>query len=137
MLSATAVAAKRLDQIIGSDAAILVFPGGPLNANRALCTLDRILSIAGEMHLLSAAPRIDLREEHISESSIDPWLEKLLLQFAPKSLADVIIIMLDCGIRPEEVCRMRWDTSTRIEIRFECRTERPGASGARSAGPNV
>jgi hypothetical protein len=118
MLSATPVAAKRLDQIIGSDAAILIFPGGPSNANRAFRILTRILSIAGEMHLLSAALRIDLREEHIRESIIDPWLEKRLLQFAPRSLADVIVIMLDCGMRSEEVCKMRWDTFTGIEIRF-------------------
>jgi integrase len=68
-----------------------------------------MLSYAHELGLRGAPPRINLREEQGRETLIDPWVEGLLLKHASAVLHDVIAIMLDCGMRPEEVGRMRWE----------------------------
>lgn len=109
LLIGTKIARMRLDQIGTADAAELSFPGGPSNGNMALRTLHRMLSYACELNLLRAAPKINLLEKVGREAVIEPWIEDLLLEFSPDYLADVIAIMLDCGMRPEEVCRMRWE----------------------------
>lgn len=36
-------------------------------------------------------------------------LEAALLEKMDRDIADVFLIMLDCGMRPEEVLRMRWE----------------------------
>lgn len=109
LLSSTDVAGMRLDQIGTADAAELRFPGSASNANTALRTLSRMLSHACEKGILKASPKIHLRKEHGRETIIDHWLEELILELAPKFLADMAIIMFDCGMRPEEVRRMRWE----------------------------
>lgn len=109
LLAKTPIAGARIDKIGTAEAATLQFPGSPSNANQALRTLRRMLSIACEFGILRAAPRINLQEEHGREAIIEPWVEDLLLEFAPDDLADMIAIMLDCGMRPEEVCRMQWE----------------------------
>src|SRR5882724_277882 len=109
LLKVTDVIGMRMDQIGTPDAAVLSFPGGPSNANTALRTLRRMLSYAAELGVIRAAPKIKLREEHGREGTIEPWMERLLLKEAPDPLADVLILMLDCGMRPEEVLRMRWE----------------------------
>jgi integrase len=68
-----------------------------------------MLSYAAEEGILHAVPRIKLRREYGREAIIDPRTESLLLKFAPAPLGDVLVIMLDCGMRPEEVLRMRWE----------------------------
>jgi integrase len=109
LLSATPIAGFRLDRIGTADAAELTFPGGPSNANTALRTLSRMLSYACELNLLRAAPRIHLLEEVSRQAIIEPGIENLLLEYAPDHLGLVLVIMMDCGMRPEEVCRMRWE----------------------------
>jgi len=109
LLSATPIVHMRLDQIGRPDAAELEFPGSPSNANQALRTLSRMLNYAAEIGYLRAAPKIPLRKEQERIVVIAPWLEDLLLDLAPYPLHAVITIMLDCGMRPDEVCRMRWE----------------------------
>jgi integrase len=109
LLSTTPVAHMRLDQIGRPDAAELEFPGSPSNANQALRTLSRMLNYAAEVGYLRAAPKIPLRKENERIVVIEPWLEDLLLEKAPNPLHAVMTIMLDCGMRPDEVCRMRWE----------------------------
>jgi integrase len=109
LLSETDVAGRRVDQIHTAHAATLQFPFGPSTANTALRTLSRMLSYAEEKGLVKATPRIKLLREVQRDAVVEPWLEELLLEFAPPYLGDVITIMLDAGMRPEEVRRMRWE----------------------------
>lgn len=109
LLSQTKVALMRIDQIATTDAEMLKFPGSPSNGNQALRTLRRMLSYASELGYMRAAPRIRLLEEHGRTALIETTVEQLLLASAPLWLADAIVIMLDCGMRPEEVFSMRWE----------------------------
>jgi hypothetical protein len=97
----------RIDHIGTSDAAVLAFPHSPSNGNRAFRTLSRMLHLAVEWNVLRASPRIKLLEEHGRTALIESSTEALLLQHAPQPLADVIVTIMDCGMRPEEVMRMR------------------------------
>jgi len=108
LLEPTRVWDLRLNQIATEDAATLKFPGSPSNANQALRTLRRILSYAQAKRLLAVVPTINLREEHGREKVIEPWVEDLLLEFAEAPLREVVVIMLDSFMRPDEVCRMQW-----------------------------
>lgn len=110
MLSATSLARVPIDKIGTADAAMLKFPGvSGSTANNALRTLRRILGYAAELNIIKAAPKIGLRDENERITLIAPWLETLLLEHASPVLHDVLIVMLDCGMRPEEVGRMEWD----------------------------
>jgi len=52
---------------------------------------------------LRAAPKIkELGRTELVES----FTEALLLKNAPQPLADVLVTMMDCGMRPEEALRM-------------------------------
>jgi len=109
LLKTTDVAHMRMDQIGAPEADVLAFPGGPSNANQALRTLRRMLSYGMEVGILRGVPRIKMREEHGREGTFTREMETLLLRFANDPLSDVLVIMLDCGMRPEEVMRMRWE----------------------------
>ena len=52
---------------------------------------------------------IKLRKEMRRECIIDDTAERLLLQVAVQPLRDVLIVMRDMGLRPDEVFRMRWE----------------------------
>jgi integrase len=109
MLEGTKLAGMRIDRIGTSDAAVLTFPHSASNSNRALRTLSRMLHVAIDWNVLRAAPRIKLLEEQGRTSLIESQTEALLLEHAPQPLADVLVIVMDCGMRPEEVMRMRWE----------------------------
>ena len=109
LLSATPAWGMRIDRIYRADASELTFPGGPSNANQALRTLRRLLSYAAEVGILRAVPRIDLRKEYGRERIMEPWIEDIILEHASAVIRDVITIMLDCGMRPEEVGRLEWE----------------------------
>ena len=65
---------------------------------------------------------------------IEPWMERALLEKMEQDVGDVFAIMLDCGMRPEEVMRSRWEdrrTCTGIARKSSSRTGRlpsPGGS---------
>jgi integrase len=107
MLEGTKLAGMRIDRIGTSDAAVLTFPHSPSNANRAFRTLSRMLHLAVEWKVLRAAPRIKLLEEQGRTSLIESRTEAVLIEHAPQPLADILVIVMDCGMRPEEVMRMR------------------------------
>lgn len=116
MLSGTKLARMRIDQIGTSDAAVLRFPHSTANANRAFRTLSRMLHLAAEWKLPRAAPRIKLLEEQGRTALIEPPTEALLLEHAPQPLGDILVVIMDSGMRPEEVVRMQkehvlWDRS--------------------------
>jgi integrase len=69
-----------------------------------------------DWNVLRAALRIKLLEEHGRMALVESSTEMLLLRHAPQPLADVVVIMMDCGMRPEEAMRMQkehvfWDRS--------------------------
>lgn len=107
LLSVTKIASYRLDRITAKDAHVLIFPGGPSNANCALRTLRRLLHAAVEERRLVKAPEISIVEEKGREQLIEPWMEDLLLRHAVQPLHDILIHMYDAGCRPEEVMRAR------------------------------
>lgn len=109
LLAATDIVNMRIDQITGADAEVLCFPGGPWNARSAQKTLARILNWATEEGVLRAAPRIKRSKAYGRSVRIEPWIEQILLEKMEQDVADVFAIMLDCGMRPEEVMRSRWE----------------------------
>ena len=86
-----------------------------------------MLKKAYEWEIIRSMPVVKLVEEHGREELIEPWMEAKLLavteigrtptsKHAPKSinygwqsLRDILMIMLDTGMRPAEVFRMRWE----------------------------
>ena len=127
LLEKTSMAGRRLDQITQDHIDSLVVGSSPANTNNALRTLRRMLKKAQEWKMVRSVPIVKLVEEHGREELIEPWMEAKLLavteiarkptsKHAPKSinygwqpLRDVLLIMLDTGMRPAEVFRMRWE----------------------------
>jgi integrase len=86
-----------------------------------------MLKQAQEWRLIHTVPRIQLVEEQGREMMLEPWMEANLLavtqvertsdkKHAPKSanygwqpLRDVLLIILDTGMRPAEVFRLAWE----------------------------
>ena len=77
--------------------------------NRELRVLRRVLRLAVEWGLLSQAPKITmLRGETFRERVVgDEEFEKYLLCASPL-LADVVILLHDTGLRPDEAHRVDW-----------------------------
>lgn len=109
MLAATPIRGMRLDRITRDEAEMLALPGSPQNANRALRTLRRMLGKAAEWGLIRNPPRIKLRKEYGRDLVIDHASEAKLLARARQPLKDVLLLVLDAGMRPGEVFRIRWE----------------------------
>ena len=107
MFQRTDLAGMRLDQIAPDDVSTIPFQGSPAHINCALRTLRRMLNKAVEWGVMPYAARIKLRKEYGRSSLIDPQAEAKLLAVAAQPLRDVLIIMLDTGMRPQEVFHMR------------------------------
>ena len=134
LLSATIIARMRLAHITSDHIAGLTFPGGPSNANCARRTLRRLLRAAVERNRLLKAPRVRTVEEIGRTQLIEQWMEELLLEHAPSPLREVLTVILDAGMRPEEVMRLRrshllWDRS----MILIATSKTSAASGARYA----
>jgi integrase len=118
MLKPTDLVGMRLDEITTDVAARFDFPGSPSNVNRALRTLRRMLGKAAEWGVIGVAPRIKLVKEHGRGMLIDQDAEMKLMVVAKQPLKDVLIIVLDAGLRPaSEVFLLRWEY-----IDWQCRT---------------
>ena len=113
----------KLDQIT-TDHGSIIEGLSAANTNNALRTLRRMLKKAHEWQLLSAVPIVKLVEEQGREQLIEPWMEQQLLtvtagpRLTPKGkrsrvgwepFRTILLIMLDSGLRPGEIFRMRWD----------------------------
>ena len=105
----TPLAAMRLDRITTDAVAAVPLDGSPSWQNQALRTLSVILAKAVQFRYLHQKPTIKLSREPRRECLIDDADEKKLLDVAPQPLEDVLLIMRDTGLRPEEVFRMRWE----------------------------
>lgn len=114
-IQATPLASMRLDRITTDDIAAVQLDGSPSWQNQALRTLSVILAHGVQQRYLHQKPRIKLVRELRREGIIDDTAEALLLAVAGQPLKDVLVIMRDMGLRPDEVFRMRmedvhWDT---------------------------
>lgn len=109
MIASTRLADMRLDRIAPDGVAAVRFPGSAANANNALRTLRRMLGKAVDWRVLPYAPRIKLLKEYGRSELIEPQAEARLLAVARQPLKDVLLIMLDTGMRPQEVFSMRWE----------------------------
>ena len=99
----------RMDLIKASEADLLRFPGSGANANSALRTLRRMLSLACDWDIIDRKPRIKLRKEAERTAVFDAAMEQQFLAKAPQPLRDVFLISHDAGLRPDEVIRMLWE----------------------------
>jgi integrase len=123
ILQTTSISRMRLDQII-ADHALTIEGKSPANTNNALRTLRRMLKKAQEWELVSTVPIVKLVEEYGREELIEPWMEQQILAVtrAPRLTAKgrrsrvgwepfrtVFLLMLDSGLRPGEIFRMRWE----------------------------
>ncbi len=123
ILESTPVAGMKIDQI-KADHALTIAGSSPSNTNNALRTLRRMLRKAYEWEQLSRVPIIKMVEEEGREELIEPWMEQQLLAItmSPRLTAKgrksrvgwepfrtVLLIMLDSGLRPGEIFRMRWE----------------------------
>ena len=96
-----------LDRITTQEVVSLRLEGSPSYVNQALRTLRRLLGKATEWKAIAAAPRIRLLKELGRELTIDADTEAKLLAVGKQPMKDVLIIMQDTGMRPEEVFRIR------------------------------
>ena|SRR5438105_12114572 len=78
-----------------------------------LAALRRVLNVARLWKLITVVPSIRLLPgEKNHERVLSHTEEDLYLAKAPLLLREFATVMLDTGMRPEEVCRMRWETFT-------------------------
>jgi integrase len=124
LLSETPAKSWRLDQIKGSEADAVNFPGSGANANCGLRTLRRMLSMALDWEIIARKPRVRLRKEVERTAVFDSEMEKRFLEKAPQPLRDVFIISHDAGLRPDEVIRMRWENVLWKKNLISCPTKK-------------
>jgi integrase len=105
----TPLAGMRLDRITTDTVAAVPLDGSPSWQNQALRTLSVILAKGVQHRYLHQKPTIKLSRELRREYLIDDAAEKQLLNVGQQPLADVLVIMRDMGLRPEEVFRMKWE----------------------------
>jgi integrase len=109
LLSTTPIACMRLSDIGDEQVSRLPAHGSPGNGNNARRTLRRMLSKAQAWGLLGAVPKIRLLKEKRRGLLIDGDREAQLLKFSRQPLRDVLMVMQDTGMRPDEVLRLRWE----------------------------
>lgn len=99
-----------LDRIGSLDLDRLQFDGSAAYVNQAFRTLRRMLGKAEEWKMIRAVPKIKLAKEYGRSELITAERESRLLSFAAQPCHDVIVIVQDTGMRPEdEVFTMRWE----------------------------
>lgn len=113
----TPLSGMRLDRITNDEVQALRLSGSASNINRARRTLRRMLGKAEEWGVIRRSPRIKLAKEYGRSALIDSETEAKLLAAARQPLRDVLLIMLDTGMRPSEVFRLRWEN-----VNWETRT---------------
>jgi integrase len=78
--------------------------------NRDLATLRRMLKLAQEWGKVAKIPKVRLLAgENKRERVVSPEEEALYLAAAAPLLWDFTVLELDCGLRPEEAHRLKWN----------------------------
>jgi integrase len=96
-----------LDRITSEELDSLALAGSPAYVNQALRTLRRLLGKAVEWKVITVAPAVKLMKEVGRELTIDPDTEAKLLAVAKQPMKDILTMIQDTGMRPEEVFRIR------------------------------
>jgi integrase len=109
LLSEAGLASIRISDIGEERIAALHLSGSAASVNNARRTLRRMLGKAHAWGLSGIAPKIRLQKEKRRALLIDSQREPQLLSFAPQPLRDVLVIMQDTGLRPDEVLKLRWE----------------------------
>jgi integrase len=79
--------------------------------NASLRILRRILRVAEEWGEIDKAPKVKtLPGEHLRERVITPQEEACYLASASPLLAQIVTVLVDTGLRPEECYRLVWDS---------------------------
>jgi integrase len=110
--------AMRLDHISTDIAERCRFEGSAANGNQAFRTLSRMMSKAVEWKILKQAPTIKLLKQQGRQELIDAETEKAMLDTAAQPLKDVLTIILDTGMRPSEVFRIKIENVIGNDIRI-------------------
>jgi integrase len=106
-IAETRLTEMTLDRITTEEVDSLGFEGSPSYVNQALRTLRRLLGKSVEWKVIATAPRISLLKELGREQTIDLDTEAKLLSVGKQPMRDVLIIIQDTGMRPDEVFRIR------------------------------
>lgn len=106
-VSQTTLMGMTLDQITSEEVDQLHLSGSASYQNQALRTLRRLLGKAVEWKAITVAPRIKLLDEPERQEVLDPSSEAMLLAVGRQPLNDVLFIIQDAGMRPDEVFRIR------------------------------
>jgi integrase len=105
----------KINSELASDFAAHRLRGGMQvsTANNSLRVLRRVLNLAVEWGIITAAPRIKvLSGERHRERVISADEEARYLVAATEPLASVVAILADTGMRPEECFRLQWENIT-------------------------
>jgi integrase len=109
---------RRLDEISGEEVAAFVAKrqAGGLQVssiNSSLRVLRRITRLAVEWGALDSAPKIELLSgERHREHVVTRDEEARYLLSASQLLSEVVTVLADTGLRPDECYRMRWEEIT-------------------------
>ena len=120
LILATDLAGMRMDRVTAGDVLATKFHDSPYSTNCALRTLRRAFNRALEKELVRKVPKFKMVYAPRREWMVSPQDELRLLKAIehgdehrryqtsqPAPLHDVFTIMLDTGMRPSEVLRMR------------------------------
>jgi len=105
----TILADMRVDSITRAITETVQFRGGPSSQRCAQKVLGYFLNRCEDLGIIAAAPRIKRARVYNRELRVSLETERALLKHMKPDVADIFQIMLDCGLRPEEVMRMRWE----------------------------
>ena len=119
------VRGRSLDSITTEEVDRLPLSGSPSYVNQALRTLRRLLGKAVEWKVIVIAPRIRLLTEPERQQVLDPESEAKLLAVGKQPLNDVMVIIQDAGMRPDEVFRIRIENIDFVRRRIFNPTGRP------------
>jgi integrase len=112
LLKTTALAGMRLDSINDFACETIKFPGSNnYNANKALRTLRKILTVAQGLKLLSGLlPKIKMRDvvgRSVAMSRSDA--DSIAAKMPDGEAKDCFLVLRGTGMRPSEAMSMRWE----------------------------
>jgi integrase len=113
-----ALSDMRIDQVTGEVAADFAAQRQSkklevASVNASLRVLRRVLKLAVEWGIIAAMPKVKLlRGERHRERVITPEEEARYLAAATEPLASIAMILVDTGMRPDELYRLGWENIT-------------------------
>jgi integrase len=103
------LAAMRLDQITAKVIDTTAFEGSGSHVNCSLRTLNRMMHLACEWGYLVKVPKVKMVRERKRTATFDGESEDVSLTSLPQPWRDVLLVMLDAGMRNQEAVALRWE----------------------------